>query len=62
MNNKMRLAKFCLENEHFRRCCELASVEPTMRQASKFRNKQGVAFAKNDEAIQDLLKKKAIIN
>lgn len=32
------------EDEHFKDCCINAAVEPTMRQASKFRNKKGLAY------------------
>lgn len=32
------------EHEAFRKACIRARVEPTRRQASKFRNKKGLAF------------------
>ena len=32
------------EDKFFIVCCEKASVNPTMRQASKFRNKKGSAY------------------
>ena len=40
ITNKM----FRDNNEVFKKCCELLDVEPTTRQASKFRNKKGVAI------------------
>jgi len=36
--------KFAREDQTFRMCCEKAKVEPTARQASKFRNKKGAAY------------------
>lgn len=30
--------------EVFKNACEAAGVEPTIRQASKFKNKKGIAF------------------
>lgn len=41
---KVTNTKFAKENDDFRKACELANVEPTARQASKFRNKRGSAF------------------
>lgn len=32
------------EDKYFIACCELASIEATMRQASKFRNEKGSAY------------------
>jgi len=32
------------EDEHFKNCCIKAAIEPTIRQASKFRNKKGLAY------------------
>jgi hypothetical protein len=52
---KMTNKKFT-EDEFFVACCKEASVDPTMRQASKFRNKKGSAYRvrmsvkKNDES------------
>ena len=37
-------SNFSKNNEHFRSACEKAGVEPTMRQASKFRRKEGKAY------------------
>jgi hypothetical protein len=35
---------FAAENKAFRAACSEAGVEPTKRQASKYRNKLGVAY------------------
>jgi len=35
---------FAETNEEFRKCCEKAGIEPTARQASKWRNQRGRAF------------------
>lgn len=36
---------FALTNQQFRAACEKAGVEPTRRQASKYRRKTGKAYA-----------------
>lgn len=36
--------KLFTENEYFKACCVNASVEPTIRQASKFQNQKGSAY------------------
>ena len=36
--------EFAKENKEFRKVCKTAEVEPTTRQASKFRNKTGRAY------------------
>jgi hypothetical protein len=41
---KQTNAKFALEDKAFRAACTQAEVEPTTRQASKFRNNQGSAY------------------
>lgn len=41
----MTNAEFARTNGQFRAACKRAGVEPTRRQASKFRNKIGVAWA-----------------
>lgn len=33
-----------LKNETFQKACEKAEVEPSKRQASKFKNKKGLAY------------------
>jgi hypothetical protein len=38
-------AEFARTNGQFRAACERAGIEPTRRQASKFRNKTGAAWA-----------------
>lgn len=50
MTNK----EFAETNAHFRRVCRAANVEPTTRQASKYRNRKGSAFAAR--AIEQALK------
>jgi len=39
--------KFAAENQEFRSACEAASIEPSKRQASKWRNKKGKAYKKS---------------
>ena len=41
---KVRNFDFAEKSELFRKACELASVEPTERMASKWRNKKGSAY------------------
>jgi len=36
--------KLFTKNEFFIACCAKASVDPTMRQASKFQNEKGSAY------------------
>ncbi len=36
--------KFAKEDEKFQKACTLVEIEPTVRQASKYRNKKGKAF------------------
>lgn len=38
-------AEYAKKNTAFQQCCERAGVEPTARQASKFRNGKGAAYA-----------------
>lgn len=40
----MKNKEFAEKDVNFIRCCEAAGVEPTKRQASKFRNGKGRAF------------------
>ena len=37
-------SEFAKKNDAFRKACKKAHVEPTARQASKFRNGRGIAF------------------
>ena len=37
-------AEFAKNNKTFRKACEAVDIEPTPRQASKYRRKMGVAF------------------
>jgi len=41
----MTNAEFAREDENFKKCCELASVEPSRRQASRWRRGTGLALA-----------------
>ncbi len=50
MTNKV----FSSSNEVFIKSCELASVDPTTRQASKYRNWKGKAFHKKGFAVLEL--------
>lgn len=36
--------KFAAEDETFKNACDKAGIEPTMRQASKYRRKKGLAI------------------
>lgn len=38
----------------FRRACSIAKIPPTKRQASKWRNQKGLAYAFKNEAIAQL--------
>ena len=40
MTNK----KFAAQDRTFRAACEAAGIDPTPRQASKYRNNQGLAY------------------
>jgi hypothetical protein len=40
----MTNAKFADQDPTFKKACEIAKIEPTKRQASKWRNKRGAAF------------------
>lgn len=55
-------AQFAKDDLHFRVCCELAGVQPTRRQASKYRNHKGSAYNKYKEVgrkvVQKLVNKK----
>lgn len=42
--------KGTLTSDYFKKCCKLAGVEATKRQASKFNNGYGSAFAQRFEA------------
>ena len=41
---KVTNKEFASKDKSFRYCCEAAGVEPTKRQASKFRMKKGKAW------------------
>ncbi len=36
--------EFAAQDAQFRKACEVVGLEPTRRQASKWRNKQGLAY------------------
>lgn len=44
MSEKPTNKVFAKESTAFKKACEKASVEATSRQASKYRNKKGVAY------------------
>lgn len=52
---KKRNKLFAVENEFFRICCSCANVEPTTRQASKFRNNKGMAFKHKGAGVRQML-------
>lgn len=45
------------DNELFRIACDLAGVQPTRRQASKWRNRKGKAYYFRNEAVRALQEK-----
>ena len=47
-------AKFAKGNALFMVSCELAGIEPTRRQASKFRNHKGRAWPMRIEAVKKI--------
>ncbi len=46
MKDRLTNRKFAKEDEKFLQACVDAEFEPTVRQASKFRNKKGKVFKK----------------
>ena len=42
--SKMSNRQFSQEDMKFRSACEKVGIKPTARQASKYRNKKGLAF------------------
>jgi len=44
MSDTMTNREFAKQDQTFKMCCEKAKVEPTVRQASKFRNRKGAAY------------------
>ena len=46
-------AEFTRESDIFKRACKLGKVEPTVRQASKFRNDKGTAWKFKKEAAKE---------
>lgn len=49
MNEDITNVKFSKMDETFKVSCERAGIEPTRRQASKFRNKKGLAYKFRNE-------------
>lgn len=52
-------ARFAAHNPVFRKACELAKVEPTQRQASKWRNRRGRAYSFRGPALRAIAIEKA---
>lgn len=46
-------AEFARTDGHFQRCCADAGVDPTSRQASKFRNQKGIAYKTNQLRVEN---------
>ncbi len=44
MKTEMTNKEFAARNAEFRKACSNAGIEPTSRQASKYRNKCGLAY------------------
>lgn len=44
MSDKLNNREFAKQDQAFKACCEMAKIEPTVRQASKFRNRKGAAY------------------
>jgi len=38
-------------DDYFKKCCEAIGIEPTIRQASKFRNNRGKAYAEGRKMV-----------
>jgi len=47
-------AKFATIDKLFKAACSLAGVEPTTRQAAKYRNKKGSAYLYRTQALQEI--------
>jgi len=47
----MTNAEFRTDN-NFIKCCEAISIEPSIRQASKFRNSRGRAFTEGKKLVK----------
>lgn len=45
-------AQFATKDKLFNAACSLATVDPTPRQASKYRNKKGLAYKYRPHALQ----------
>ena len=43
--------EFIRSNENFINACNFAGINPTSRQASKYRNKKGLAFSKSRDRV-----------
>lgn len=43
----MKNAEFAKKNEDFIKACEKSGIQPTIRQASKWRNRKGKAYKEN---------------
>ena len=54
--------EFVKENKLFRKACEIASINPTSRQASKFRRHKGIAYKHQGKAQSAIDKKKQETN
>lgn len=39
------------KDEYFIKCCKAVEIEPRIRQASKFQNRQGLAYKKGRELV-----------
>lgn len=46
MKSEMTSRQFAATDPLFRKCCELAGIQPTKRQASKFRSERGKGKAR----------------
>ena len=49
----MTNSEFAQKNEYFKKCCKRAGIEPTVRQASKFRNRKGLAYQHRHEVKEE---------
>jgi len=45
---------FANNDRVFRKACELAGIQPTKRQASKYKNKKGLAYLFKDKAKREV--------
>lgn len=53
MAKRITNKEFSKKDEFFKKCCEAVDTKPTIRQASKFRNKKGLAYMHRKQVKED---------